>query len=60
MTGYSRDVNSKNMLIRLQLLREFDFDVVNAEKPWSSKNFNIWMQHEFYVRATERDGSRVQ
>lgn len=41
-------------LIVAQLLRHFDFDVVNADRPWSSKNFNIWMQHEFFVRVTER------
>jgi hypothetical protein len=60
MAYYPCDVNSNHMLIRLQLLRHFDFDVVNADKPWSSKNFNIWMQHEFYVRATERVGSKDQ
>ncbi|KAL1596981.1 hypothetical protein SLS60_008563 [Paraconiothyrium brasiliense] len=45
--------------VYFELLREFDFDIVNAEKPWSSQNFNIWMQHEFFVRATVRDGSKV-
>ena len=39
-----------------QLLRHFEFDVVNAEKPWESKNYNIWMQHEFFVRVAEREG----
>lgn len=45
------------LLTLLQLLRQFDFDVVNAEKPWSSKNFNIWMQHNFFVRVMLRDQS---
>lgn len=43
------------LLILAQLLRHFDFDIVNNEKPISSKNYNIWVQHEFFVRATERE-----
>ncbi|KAF2642225.1 cytochrome P450 [Massarina eburnea CBS 473.64] len=41
--------------VYFELLRHFDFDIVNAEKPWKSQNFNIWLQHEFFVRVMERN-----
>lgn len=37
-----------------QLLRDFDFQIIYPSKPWSSFNFNLFMQNEMWVRVTER------
>ncbi|KAF2676291.1 cytochrome P450 [Lentithecium fluviatile CBS 122367] len=46
--------------VYFELLRQFDFDIVNSEKPWHSENYNIWMQHGFYLRVTERESAKSQ
>jgi hypothetical protein len=43
------------LLILLQLLRNFDFEVVNPAEPWKSGNVGLWIQHGFFVRVTERN-----
>ncbi|KAH7139474.1 cytochrome P450 [Dendryphion nanum] len=41
--------------IFVELLRHFDFELMNPEKPWRSANFNLFMQDEMWVRVTERE-----
>ncbi|OLN81430.1 Pisatin demethylase 24 [Colletotrichum chlorophyti] len=36
-----------------QLLRNFDFQIINPAKPWHSVNYNLFMQDEFWVKVTE-------
>lgn len=38
-----------------QLLRNFDFCVVNPDRPWKSANLGLWMQSELWVEVTERE-----
>ncbi|KAF2132268.1 cytochrome P450 [Dothidotthia symphoricarpi CBS 119687] len=40
--------------IYVEMLRNFDFDIMNANKPWISQNFNLWKQHDMWVRVSER------
>jgi len=37
-----------------ELLRHFDFSVVDPTKPWKSANVGLWMQSELWVEVTER------
>ncbi|KAF4838921.1 Cytochrome P450 monooxygenase lolP1 [Colletotrichum tropicale] len=39
--------------VYFELLRNFDFQIVNPGRPWHSINHNLWMQHEFWVKVTE-------
>lgn len=42
-------------LTKLQLLRRFDFAVVNPVRPWKSVNVGIFLQSEFWVTAMRRE-----
>jgi hypothetical protein len=44
----------EKLLILVQLLRNFDFEVVDPAKPWNSGNVGLWIQHGLWVRVTER------
>lgn len=39
-----------------QLLRRFDFQLVNPSRPWKSVNFNIFFQTEMWVSVVLREG----
>ncbi|KAK1991880.1 cytochrome P450 [Colletotrichum falcatum] len=39
--------------IYVELLRNFDFQIINPTKPWHSVNFNLFMQDNFWVKVTE-------
>ncbi|KAI1282959.1 cytochrome P450 [Xylaria sp. FL0933] len=38
----------------VELLRHFNFEVVNTESPWESLDFTLWVVSNFWVRVTER------
>ncbi|KAF2809016.1 pisatin demethylase [Mytilinidion resinicola] len=40
-----------------ELLRNFDFSVVDPTRPWKSANVGLWMQSELWVEVTERKPS---
>jgi cytochrome P450 len=42
----------------VQLLRNFNFEVVDPSKPWSSDSWGIFLQKDFWVRITEREETR--
>ena len=46
--------------IETQLLRRFDFQLVNPSKPWKSVNFNIFLQSEMWVAVSLREGQGEQ
>ena len=37
-----------------QLLKHFDFTLIDPERPWFSLNYTIWFQKDMWVRVTER------
>jgi len=37
-----------------ELLRHFDFTLIDPEKPWFSLNYTLWFQKDMWVRVTER------
>ncbi|WYZ40986.1 hypothetical protein EsH8_IV_001327 [Colletotrichum jinshuiense] len=39
----------------VELLRNFDFQIIDPTKPWHSVNFNLFMQDEFWVKVTEAE-----
>ncbi|KAI1842663.1 hypothetical protein JX266_011125 [Neoarthrinium moseri] len=39
----------------VELLRNFDFDLINPSNPWKSRNFNLFMQSEMWLKVTERE-----
>ncbi|CCF37553.1 cytochrome P450 [Colletotrichum higginsianum] len=39
--------------IYVELLRNFDFQIMDPAKPWHSVNFNLFMQDNFWVKVTE-------
>ncbi|KAJ3961251.1 hypothetical protein N0V92_002047 [Colletotrichum tropicale] len=45
--------------VYFELLRNFDFQIVNPGRPWHSINHNLWMQHEFWVKVTESATSKT-
>lgn len=42
-------------LSTIQLLRNFDFSLVDPTTPWKSKNVGLWKQSQLWVRVTERN-----
>ncbi|KAF2007088.1 cytochrome P450 [Amniculicola lignicola CBS 123094] len=42
--------------IFVELLRHFDFELLNPGKPWRSVNYNLFLQDEMWLRVTEREG----
>ena len=38
----------------VELLRRFDFDVLNPKHPWDEMNVNLFFHDNFWVRVTER------
>ncbi|KAL2867461.1 cytochrome P450 [Aspergillus lucknowensis] len=40
--------------IFVELLRRFDFELVNPGSPWKTRNFTLFMQREMWVRVTKR------
>ncbi|KAI0102733.1 cytochrome P450 [Nemania sp. FL0031] len=38
----------------VELLRHFDFEVVNHERPWTILDVAVWAVSDFWVRVTER------
>ncbi|EFQ32837.1 cytochrome P450 [Colletotrichum graminicola M1.001] len=44
--------------IYVELLRNFDFQVMNPGNPWHSVNFNLHMQDNFWVKVTEAAASQ--
>ncbi|KAF2178823.1 cytochrome P450 [Zopfia rhizophila CBS 207.26] len=39
----------------VELLRHFDFELVNPGKPWVSVNYNLFMQDHMWLRITHRE-----
>ncbi|KAI0183420.1 pisatin demethylase [Xylaria flabelliformis] len=37
----------------IELLRNFDFQITNPEKPWSRASYTTWLVYDFWVRVTE-------
>ncbi|KAH8165108.1 hypothetical protein CIB48_g3138 [Xylaria polymorpha] len=37
----------------IELLRNFDFQVANPEKPWERQAYTTWMVYDFWARVTE-------
>lgn len=40
--------------VTFELVRHFDFEIVNPAKPWHSANAGIWLQNNMWVKVTER------
>ncbi|KAK4140506.1 Pisatin demethylase [Dichotomopilus funicola] len=40
----------------VELLRRFDFQLVNPSRPWKSANFNLFFQTEMWVSVVLREG----
>jgi hypothetical protein len=38
-----------------QLLRHFDFQLVNPSQPWKSVNFNLFLQRDMWVSVSLRE-----
>lgn len=43
------------VLIYAQLLRHFDFNLIDPRKPITSSNFGIFVEKDMWVRVTERN-----
>ena len=41
--------------IFVEMLRRFDFSIINPDKPWLSSQAGLFFQNNFWVRVTERD-----
>lgn len=39
----------------MQMLRNFDFQIINPERPWHSVNHQLFMQSDFWVKVTETE-----
>ncbi|KAF6812059.1 cytochrome p450 [Colletotrichum sojae] len=39
--------------VYVEMLRNFDFQIINPEKPWHSVNHQLFMQSDFWVKVTE-------
>ncbi|KAI0478096.1 cytochrome P450 [Xylaria cf. heliscus] len=37
----------------IELLRNFDFQIANPEKPWTRKSYTSWIVYDFWARVTE-------
>ncbi|KAK3317154.1 cytochrome P450 [Cercophora scortea] len=46
--------------IYVELLRRFDFQLINAKRPWREHNANLFFQSEMWMRVTERFPGNVQ
>ncbi|KKY26578.1 putative cytochrome p450 [Diplodia seriata] len=44
----------------VELLRMFDFALVNPGKPWKADNYNLWMINEMWLRASYREGVDIE
>ncbi|KAK1757122.1 pisatin demethylase [Echria macrotheca] len=42
--------------IFVELFRRFDLAVLNPDKPWESRNTGLFIQSEFWMKATLREG----
>jgi cytochrome P450 len=40
----------------VELLRRFDFQLVYPYRPWKSKNYNLFLQHDMWVAVALREG----
>jgi hypothetical protein len=38
-----------------QLLREFDFQIINAAAPWSTRQYSVFLIQDMMMRVTERE-----
>ena len=48
-------VTSREFLTDLeQLLRRFDFALVDPTKPWTSINVGVFIQYDYWVKAYKR------
>ena len=41
----------------VELLRRYDLTIVDPSKPWSSDSRGIFLQKNFWVRVTRREGA---
>ncbi|KAK1757894.1 cytochrome P450 [Echria macrotheca] len=39
--------------VLFELFRHFDFQIVDAKKPWESKCWQVWVEDQFYLNITE-------
>ncbi|KAK3362327.1 pisatin demethylase [Lasiosphaeria hispida] len=39
--------------VYFELLRHFDFQLLNPTKPWDSKSWQVWVEENFMVKVTE-------
>ncbi|KAI0550731.1 cytochrome P450 [Xylaria curta] len=37
----------------IELLRNFDFQIANPEKPWNRTSYSTWLVYDFWARVTE-------
>ncbi|KFY37707.1 hypothetical protein V494_04641 [Pseudogymnoascus sp. VKM F-4513 (FW-928)] len=44
----------------VELLRNFDFELVDSTSPWKSANVGLWIQSELWVRVTEREDRQIR
>lgn len=51
--------SKKGLMCCTKLLRRFDFSLVHPTKPWSSKNFTLFLQKEMWVRVTKRENEKL-
>lgn len=40
----------------VEILRNFDMEIVNPDKPWECEGRGVFLMKHFWVRVTERDG----
>ncbi|KAK4245539.1 cytochrome P450 [Corynascus novoguineensis] len=40
-----------------ELYRRYEFEVIHPDKPWLSRCWNVYEQHEFWVKAYTRDSA---
>jgi len=42
-----------------ELYRRFEFEIMNPEKPWVSRCWNVYEQHEMWLKAHARDSASM-
>ncbi|KAI3545263.1 cytochrome P450 [Colletotrichum abscissum] len=47
------ELNKVFVELHIQLLRNFEFQILDPAKPWHSVNHNLFMQDNFWVKVTE-------
>lgn len=45
--------------IFFELMRNFEWNIVDPTKPWESGNVGLWLQHDLWVRISERENDGI-